>query len=95
MAAYLIAQIEVTDPQAYEAYKSQVPALIERYGGEYLVRGGALEVLEGDWAMPRTIILRFPSMEAARAWYTAADYQPVKALRRQASIGNVVLVDGM
>jgi len=54
-----------------------------------------LEVLEGEWAHPRTIILRFDSMEIARAWYADADYQPVKAIRQGASIGNLVLVEGM
>jgi len=95
MAAYVIAQIDVTDPETYEDYKKQVPAIIEKYGGTYLARGGALEVLEGEWAHPRTIILRFDSMEIARAWYADADYQPVKAIRQGASIGNLVLVEGM
>ena len=95
MAAYIIAQIDVTDAEAYEGYKAQVPTLIEKYGGEYLARGGAVEVLEGEWSMPRTIILRFESLEAARAWYAADDYQPVKALRQRASRGNIVLVEGV
>ena len=95
MAAYIIAQIDVTDLAAYEGYKAQVPALIEKYGGEYLARGGAVEVLEGAWPMPRTIILKFDSMETARAWYAADDYQPVKALRQVASNGNIVLVEGV
>ena len=95
MAAYVIAQIDVTDPETYEDYKRQVPAIIEKYGGTYLARGGALEVLEGEWAHPRTIILRFASMEIARTWYADTDYQPVKAIRQGASIGNLVLVEGV
>ncbi len=95
MAAYIIAQIDITDPDAYEGYKAQVPALIEKYGGDYLARGGAVEVLEGEWPMPRTIILKFDSMEVARAWYAAEEYQPVKALRQAASNGNIVLVEGV
>ena len=65
MAAYIIVQIEVTDPETFETYRQQVPAIIERHGGEYLVRGGAMEVLEGDWPLPRVVVLKFPSMDQA------------------------------
>ena len=95
MAAYVIAQIEVTDPQTYEAYKAQVPAVIEKYGGTYLARGGAVEVLEGDGPVRRTVVLKFDSMDAARAWYESDDYDPVKAIRQQASDGSLILVEGV
>ena len=95
MPAYVIAQIEVTDTKAFEDYRRRVPDTIAKYGGEYVVRGGALEVLEGNWAHPRCVIIRFPSMERARAWYESPDYAGPKALRRSASRGNLVLVEGV
>ena len=95
MAAYVIAQIEVTDPEAFEAYRQQVPSVIEQYGGEYVVRGGAMEVLEGDWPRPRVVVLKFPSMEQARAWHASAAYEAPKALRQSASKGSMIVVEGI
>lgn len=95
MVAYVIAEIEVTDPEAYEGYKRQVPAVIEQYGGSYLARGGLIEVLEGDGAPRRTVILRFESLDAARAWYASEAYAPVKALRQASSEGRLLLVEGL
>jgi uncharacterized protein (DUF1330 family) len=95
MAAYVIAEIEVTDPETYEGYKQQVPAVIADHGGTYLARGGAVELLEGEGSPRRTVILRFETMEAARAWYTSEAYQPIKALRQSASRGRMLLVEGV
>ena len=95
MAAYVIAQIEVTDPEAFEAYRQQVPSVIEQYGGEYVVRGGAMEVLEGDWPRPRVVVLKFPSMDQARAWHASSEYEGPKALRRSASKGSMIVVEGV
>ncbi len=95
MAGYVIASIDVTDPETYEDYKAQVPATTEQYGGEYLVRGGAQEVLEGDWPMPRTVIIRFPTVEAARAWHASSEYEGPKAIRQAASTGNMIVVEGV
>lgn len=94
MAAYLIAQIHVTDPEAYDEYRKQVPATLEGHGARFLVRGGALRRLEGDWPHERVVVLEFPSMEAAQAWYDSAAYAGPKALRRGASRGNMILVEG-
>ncbi|MBM3488944.1 MAG: DUF1330 domain-containing protein [Alphaproteobacteria bacterium] len=94
-AAYLIGQIEVTDPAKYEAYRKQVPATIAKFGGEYLVRGGALLKLEGQDPPGRTVVLRFPSLEQAKAWYHSQDYAGPKQIRQSASIGNVILVEGV
>ena len=68
MAAYIIVEIEVTDPVGYEEYKQQAGATVEKYGGKYLVRGGATEVLEGDWQPKRIVVLEFATMERAREW---------------------------
>lgn len=95
MAAYVIAEIEVTDPETYEVYKQQNPPVMEAFGGTFLAGGGAVEVLEGEEPARRTVILRFDSMEAAKAWHASAAYQPIKALRQQASRGRPLLVEGL
>ncbi len=95
MAAYIVVQIEITDPETFETYRAQVPATLEPYGGEFIVRGGDMEILEGEWATPRCVILRFPDMDAAKAWHASAEYQGPKALRQAASKGNMIVVDGV
>ena len=94
MAAYVIGEIEVTDPAEYAEYGKQVPATIERYGGRFVVRGGAVEPLEGGWTPKRLVVLEFPSMQKALAWYRSAEYAPLIKLRQQASRGKLVAVDG-
>lgn len=94
MAAYIIVQVEVTDADAYETYKTQVPPTLEAFGGEFVVRGGAQEVLEGDWP-PRSVVLRFPDVETAKAWHSSEIYAAPKALRQSASKGNMVVVEGV
>ena len=95
MPAYMIADINMKDPAAYERYKAEVPALIRRHGGEYLVRGGAHEVLEGDWQPTRLVIFRFPDRAAIHAFMNDPDYQPLKALRKQCAESDIVAVDGL
>jgi uncharacterized protein (DUF1330 family) len=95
MAAYLHATLEITDAALYEQYRAAVPALIERYGGRYLVRGGAVQVLEGEGAASRQVILEFPDMAALQAWYGSADYAPLIALRQRASRGTLVAIEGV
>ena len=94
MAAYVIGEIEVTDPQVYEEYRRQVPAVVAKYGGRFIVRGGAVEPLEGGWSPKRVVALEFPSMEQARSWYHSPEYAPLVALRQRASRGRLVLVEG-
>ncbi|MBT7942009.1 MAG: DUF1330 domain-containing protein [Alphaproteobacteria bacterium] len=95
MAAYIIVQIDVTDPDAYEVYRAQVPPIIEQYGGEYVVRGGDQEILEGDWPYPRCVVLKFPTREQAKAFHGSVEYEGPKALRHAASSGNMIVVDGV
>lgn len=95
MAAYLHASIEVTDPVAYEEYRRQVPAVIAAYGGRYLVRGGAIEVLEGDAPLLRQVILEFPDMAALKAFYHSPEYRPLIAIRQRASRGRLVAIEGV
>lgn len=94
MAAYVIAQINVTDPDTYEDYRALVPATLDAYGGEFVVRGGDQEALEGDAPSPRTVVLRFADMAAARAWHNSSEYAAAKAIRQSASTGTLLLVDG-
>ena len=95
MPAYLHCDIEVTDPQAYEEYRQKAPAIISAHGGRYLVRGGAVDLLEGEGAPKRQILLEFPSMDDLRAFYDDQAYQPLKALRQRASIGRLVAFEGL
>jgi uncharacterized protein (DUF1330 family) len=94
MAAYLIAEIEVTDPAAYEEYRKQVPAVVARYGGKFLVRGGQVKAKEGGWTPKRIIVVEFPSLAQAEKWYESADYAPLIELRQKASKGKLIIVEG-
>jgi len=94
MPAYFIANIEITDPAEFEAYRRDVPAVIARHGGRYLVRGGAIEVLEGDPGLSRVVILEFPDMESARAFYASEDYAALLAQRLRATRSQIALVEG-
>jgi len=95
MAAYLIVNIDVKDPERYAEYVKVVPATIAAYGGKYVVRGGAAEKLEGDWEPRRVVVLEFESMEKARQWWDSDEYRGPKELRRSASVGNIILVKGL
>lgn len=94
MAGYIIAQIDVRDSDAYDEYKALVPGTIAPYEGEFLVRGGDVEVLEGELVHPRIVVIRFPSVEQARAWYESDVYVKPKAMRQAASRGHLYLVSG-
>ena len=95
MSAYVIAEIDITDPAAYEDYRRQVPAVIARYGGKYIVRGGKVEPLEGGWSPKRIAVVEFPSMEQALKFYRSAEYAPLIAIRQKASRGKLVIVEGI
>lgn len=94
MTGYVIAQVEVTDPDAYENYRKQVPPTLALYGGEFIVRGGAMDVLEGEMAFGRVVVLRLPSVEQAKKWYASVEYAGPKALRQAASKGLLIVVEG-
>jgi uncharacterized protein (DUF1330 family) len=95
MAAYLIVDIDVRDAKAFDEYRKMVVPTIQKYGGRYLVRGGATTVLEGNWQPKRVVVLEFDSVERAREWYDSADYRPARDIRLKASSGNAVLVEGI
>jgi uncharacterized protein (DUF1330 family) len=95
MAVYVIADIEVLDRPSFEGYRQQVPATIAAYGGRYLARGGATEVLEGSWAPQRCVILEFPDMERFQAWWDSPEYAPLKALRVRSTRSHLVVTQGV
>ena len=95
MPAYVVVEIEVNDAETYARYKELAPPSIAAYGGHYLVRGGATELLEGSWRPPRFVILEFPSVERARAWWASPEYAPAKALRQASAQTDMILVDGL
>ena len=95
MAAYIIANIEVTDPVAYEEYRRRVPPIIAAFGGSYLARGGAAERLEGTTNAHRVVVLEFPDMARLKAFYASAEYQPLIAVRQRASRSSLIAVEGL
>jgi uncharacterized protein (DUF1330 family) len=95
MPAYFIVDNEVTDPAGFEEYRKQVTGTLEKYGGKILVRGGQMQMLEGDWKPKRIVVTEFPSIEQARRWYDSEEYRALKALRLRTARGSVVLVEGV
>jgi uncharacterized protein (DUF1330 family) len=95
MAAYIIANVDVHDQKAIEEYRQGVPASLAKYGGRFLVRGGAYSSLEGEWKPVRLVILEFPSAEQARRWYDSPEYRDLKAIRVKAAKTDLVLVEGV
>lgn len=95
MAAYVVVDIEVTDPAAFERYRNAVTANIAAFGGRYLARGGATEVLEGSWTPKRVVILEFPDMARLKEWYHSPEYAPLLDLRKASAASNLVVVDGI
>lgn len=94
MPAYLIANIEVTDPAGFERYRAAVPAVIAAHGGRYLVRGGAHAVVEGSLPLKRVVILEFPTMAPLRGFHDSADCKPPLDLRLASTRSDVAFVEG-
>jgi len=95
MAAYVVLNVEVTDPARYPEYVKVAGATVEKYGGRFIVRGGKAEKLEGQIEPKRVVILEFPSAERAKAWYNSEEYREPKAIRQAASKGDAILVEGV
>ena len=95
MAAYLVVDIDVTDPAQFEEYKKLAPAAIDKFGGRYLIRGGAYEAVEGDWKPQRLTIAEFDSMEQAKAFYDSPEYQVAIEARKGAANMKMLLVQGV
>jgi uncharacterized protein (DUF1330 family) len=95
MAAYFIVDLTIEDMPGLQRYIEEVPATIQKYGGRYLVRGAAWEPVEGNWEPNRIVLLEFPTLETAKAWYASEEYKPLKAARLKASRANIILVEGV
>ena len=95
VAAYVIADVDVRDPARYEDYRRLVLPTITAYGGRFLARGGTVDVLEGPWRPSRLVIVEFPSVERARAWWSSPEYAGAKALRQATSQGSLVVIEGV
>ena len=95
MAAYVIVQVAVNDPVRYENYKQMVPPSIEKYGGRFLVRGGKTHTLEGDWSPKRFVMVEFPSVDHAKAWWASPEYAEAKALRQATSDSMLIVAEGI
>jgi uncharacterized protein (DUF1330 family) len=95
MPAYVVVHVKVQDPIRYEDYKKMAPVSIRQYGGRYLTRGGACEVLEGDWIPKRLVILEFPTMERAKEWWSSSEYAGPKSLRHATAESTMILLEGL
>lgn len=95
MAAYVIADVDVLDPDTFAGYSQRVPQTVSQYGGEYLVRGGAVESIEGAFDLHRVVVLRFDSLAQAHTWYNSPEYQAVLPARLRSTHSKVVFVQGV
>lgn len=93
MPAYVIVDIQIHDSAGYDEYRKVVGASLARYGGKFLVRGGEIDVLEGNWMPQRIVILEFDSAARARAWYDSEEYRLPKQMRMRASTANLIVVE--
>lgn len=94
MAGYVIAEVEVHDPAGYEEYRSQTLATVQKYDGEFIVRGGQVDVLEGEWYPKRLIVIRFASTDRAREWADGPEYSAIKGIRQRTAKSNVIIIEG-
>jgi uncharacterized protein (DUF1330 family) len=95
MPAYIVVEVAVEDSVRYEDYKKMVPPSLTPYGGRFLVRGGQVETLEGDWSPKRLVILEFPSVEKAKAWWDSPEYKDAKALRQATAKTQMIVAEGL
>jgi len=95
MAAYVIVDIEITDPERYEEYRRLAAPTVAAHGGRYVVRGGAVEKLEGAWKPSRLVVLEFPSAASAREWWSSEDYRPARELRETCANADMIVVEGV
>jgi uncharacterized protein (DUF1330 family) len=94
MPAYVIVDVKVTDPVEYEAYKKLTPAAVAAFDGKFIVRGGKTETLEGDWNPERMVVLEFPSVARAKAWWNSALYTKAKLIRQRSASTQMLVVEG-
>jgi uncharacterized protein (DUF1330 family) len=95
LPAYVVSHVDASDTASFREYKERVTEVVRKYGGEYLVRGGRYERLEGREPATRHVIMRFPSYEQALAWYHSKEYKELKDLRLGSAPADIVLIEGM
>ena len=95
MPAYVIVEVSIHDQQEYEAYKKLTPATLAAYNGKFIVRGGHTETLEGQWNPERFVILEFPTVEKAKAWWNSDIYTEAKVIRQRAATTRMIVVEGV
>ena len=95
MSAYVIVQVDVKDPTRYEDYKKMVPPSLEKFGGRFIVRGGRTHTLEGDWAPKRFVMVEFPSVEQAKAWWDSPEYRAARDLRWATAESQLIIAEGI
>ena len=95
MPAYIIVEINITDPAGYEEYRRLGPPTVAAYGGKFVVRGGTIEVLEGDWSPKRLVVLEFESADRAKQWWSSQEYRIPKQIRQKTSLTNMIVVEGV
>jgi len=95
MPAYIVVEVHVKDPERYADYRTMVPASLEAYGGKFLVRGGAVEKLEGDWKPSRLVVLAFDSVEQAKRWWNSDEYREARDLRQATTDTRMIVVEGV
>jgi uncharacterized protein (DUF1330 family) len=95
MPAYIVVEIDVHNPTEYEDYKKLTPGSLVNFQGKFIVRGGNTETLEGDWSPKRFVMIEFPTLELAKAWWASEEYAPAKALRQRTSSSKMIVVEGI
>ena len=93
-AGYMIFNININNPDNYKEYVDKVKPIAEKYGGEYIVRGGTNKVIEGNWQYPRTVVIKFPSYEKALEFYESDGYKPIKKIRQDNAVSNAIIIEG-
>ena len=94
MPAYVVTEIDVHDPVRYEDYKKISSASVQAFGGRFVVRGGKVETLEGNWSPKRFVVVEFPTVERAKEWWSSAEYAPGKKLRNETATSQMIVVEG-
>jgi uncharacterized protein (DUF1330 family) len=95
MSAYVVVQVDIKDPVRYEDYRKMVPASLEKYGGKFLVRGGKTHTMEGGWAPKRFVLVEFPTVEQAKAWWDSPEYRAARDLRWATSDSQLIIAEGI
>lgn len=95
MSAYVIANVTVKDPVRYEDYRRLVTPTLAKFGGRFIIRGGRVDVLEGDWRPSRLVLIEFPSADAAREWWSSPEYSEARRIRQATSEGTLLLLEGV